>query len=900
MDDHVAKALKSHTQRIERLSTVIQGTHDLEKRIHEVLDTSAPPKLITTGEETTICNAIQQKTAIAVVGERNCGKSSLINELLGRDVVPVADTPCTSRVVWLRYADNEYIRLLKTDGTVIEGSYKTLLKSAETEGVGNETLRDFAVLKGADRGNESLVGQIVEVGLKHPFLKCGIELIDSPGRNENKTLDAVVDKLLTNKAIPLLIYVIDGNLCVRPEDTASIQFFREKCPQTTILYVCSKADVDSVANEMDAASSDEDDDDDDDDDEDGTHGRQTHSHPTDHPLIIEKRARILRELQRHSFVEGADRRSFHALSIREVRLVRSRDNGEADNGFVQNFKVFKKSLANTLDGYYKKVLSTVVGILERCHSRCFIAFSSEQSSLTEEGEEMTKTLETARQCENQLFTKIKKAVEDVSEDIHKIVENSMQRAKEKLAYHTLSSSKEKVVAFDLLLIHPEVIKKYGVGILCNDKFKRLHKACHEARNFIANSVIHHVESEVGRLLDNEVTSSLWPLVVETMEVLNNPTLRRNLDSVYQLIDSGSDYSEVTSSSLTKLVNSLLIAVKEATIVYFLQTFGVLPMVDLAVELFNEDPSQDIKVDQLSQRLISEVHTDDLRDSILNACNDQMNECHTLFENTIAELEAFMGEVLEQSRGLLGTKVLNIVSDLAVLEIQNQGLKYRGPLATGMELLHGDHAAIHNYKGHWPLGDPGRYVVRVVQNSDAATWRRNLTSLYYGSNCCQSDYLTRICGWTLPEPDILNIVMEKAESSLDKVSLSAKECLDVLLDVVKGIQAIHESGYIYNDLKPKNILLTATKRAKINTCKGNYEILREQAANVDIHQIGELALWLQDTKIPQSAASKPGINVWGSHAIDHRVQSLIDKCTAKHKQITIDDVIRDIEDIVGEY
>ena len=47
--------------------------------------------------------------------------------------------------------------------------------------------------------------------MHHPFLKSGIELIDSPGRNENDALDDVVDEFFEKGTTPLVVYVIDGN-----------------------------------------------------------------------------------------------------------------------------------------------------------------------------------------------------------------------------------------------------------------------------------------------------------------------------------------------------------------------------------------------------------------------------------------------------------------------------------------------------------------------------------------------------------------------------------------------------------------------------------------------------------------------------------------------------------------
>ena len=70
-------------------------------------------------------------------------------------------------------------------------------------------------------------------------------------------------------------------------------------------------------------------------------------------------------------------------------------------------------------------------------------------------------------------------------------------------------------------------------------------------------------------------------------------------------------------------------------------------------------------------------------------------------------------------------------------------------------------------------------------------------------------LLRLFGWVFPQPDVLHVVMEKAERGL----LSALQSglllpirMNIAVDVAKGLKAIHEINYIYEDLKPENVLV----------------------------------------------------------------------------------------------
>ena len=70
-------------------------------------------------------------------------------------------------------------------------------------------------------------------------------------------------------------------------------------------------------------------------------------------------------------------------------------------------------------------------------------------------------------------------------------------------------------------------------------------------------------------------------------------------------------------------------------------------------------------------------------------------------------------------------------------------------------------------------------------------------------------LLRLYGWVFAEPEVLHVVMEKAEKGLlhalqEELTLLIR--MNIALDVAKGLKAIHDIGYIHEDLKPGNILV----------------------------------------------------------------------------------------------
>ena len=159
--------------------------------------------LYTAKEKKEVTDLFDQKPALILVGQINCGKSSIINELLGCKVIPTSDQPSTARIVRVCYAEEPYCRLVDKDGKTLE-EIKMMCKE------GNRIPREKIELGPNDRDDPRRVGAIVETGINIEFLKCGITIIDSPGINESEALDNLVKEQLENP-LAFVIYVVDGH-----------------------------------------------------------------------------------------------------------------------------------------------------------------------------------------------------------------------------------------------------------------------------------------------------------------------------------------------------------------------------------------------------------------------------------------------------------------------------------------------------------------------------------------------------------------------------------------------------------------------------------------------------------------------------------------------------------------
>jgi small GTP-binding protein len=106
-----------------------------------------------------------EKFNLVVVGQFKRGKSTLINALVGENILPTAVVPLTSIVTTLHHGTNEKITVSFADG------------HAET--IGRDRLQEYVT----EKLNPENVKNVEQVDIELPcgFLKSGVYLVDTPG-----------------------------------------------------------------------------------------------------------------------------------------------------------------------------------------------------------------------------------------------------------------------------------------------------------------------------------------------------------------------------------------------------------------------------------------------------------------------------------------------------------------------------------------------------------------------------------------------------------------------------------------------------------------------------------------------------------------------------------------------
>ena len=167
---------------------------------------------------------------IQVIGTFSNGKSTVINSLLGEEVLPAYALPTTAVINEVKYGDNKeailYFRNPLPENLPASLSVKAL-KHMKTYGMKNipplhisyNEIEDYVVIPMGEDPKEMLLEspyEKVELFWPLPMLKEGVEIIDSPGLNESDTRARVTMDYLS-KADAILFVLAADHLCSKDE-----------------------------------------------------------------------------------------------------------------------------------------------------------------------------------------------------------------------------------------------------------------------------------------------------------------------------------------------------------------------------------------------------------------------------------------------------------------------------------------------------------------------------------------------------------------------------------------------------------------------------------------------------------------------------------------------------------
>jgi GTP-binding protein EngB required for normal cell division len=211
---------------------------DLRARLALAGETAGAALLQTLGEVIATHGLVEFRTALsaildtlerrglelAVFGRVNTGKSSLLNRLLERDVLPVGVTPITAVPIRIRFGPEPRLLVSLADGPARELDVSELpAYASERENPGNA---------------RRVVRLVVE--LPAPFLQSGVTLVDTPGLGSLATSGAA-ETLAYLPQCDVAAVLVDAGSTITGDDLSTVGLLLAAGARVSVLL--SKADL---------------------------------------------------------------------------------------------------------------------------------------------------------------------------------------------------------------------------------------------------------------------------------------------------------------------------------------------------------------------------------------------------------------------------------------------------------------------------------------------------------------------------------------------------------------------------------------------------------------------------------------------------------------------------------
>lgn len=149
------------------------------------------------------------KFSVGIMGEFKRGKSTVINALLGKEIMPADILPCSATMNRVTYDLRPHAQVIKNDGSVIEVSV--------------DEIADY-VTKTNDE-NTKRAEMVDEAIVYYPcqFCQNGVDIVDTPGLNDDERMDRISEEI-----IPRLDAVIMVIVPGAPFSKSEAEFVRNK------------------------------------------------------------------------------------------------------------------------------------------------------------------------------------------------------------------------------------------------------------------------------------------------------------------------------------------------------------------------------------------------------------------------------------------------------------------------------------------------------------------------------------------------------------------------------------------------------------------------------------------------------------------------------------------------
>lgn len=165
--------------------------------------------------------------SVGIMGEFKRGKSTVINSLLEREIMPSDIMPCSATMNRVTYDTEAHVKLKMMDGSV--------------KPIGIDELIDYVTK--LTKENESRASEVREAIVYYPcrFCQNGVDIIDTPGLNDDERMNQICEEIIPELDAVIMV-IVPGS----PFSMSEAEFVRNKLMTSDLsrlIFLVNKIDV---------------------------------------------------------------------------------------------------------------------------------------------------------------------------------------------------------------------------------------------------------------------------------------------------------------------------------------------------------------------------------------------------------------------------------------------------------------------------------------------------------------------------------------------------------------------------------------------------------------------------------------------------------------------------------
>lgn len=173
---------------------------------------------------------------VAIVGEFNRGKSTFINALLGKDILPSGIKPTTATLNRITYGIKPFVKIKFKDGQEKE--------------LNIESLKQYVTKSNSQLAEEAT--NVEEAIVYYPLHYCqnNVDIIDTPGLNDEANMDKITYSVLPEVDVAIMTIMAESPLSISEKKFIETQLLESNNDLNHIIFVVTG--IDRCHNKEDA------------------------------------------------------------------------------------------------------------------------------------------------------------------------------------------------------------------------------------------------------------------------------------------------------------------------------------------------------------------------------------------------------------------------------------------------------------------------------------------------------------------------------------------------------------------------------------------------------------------------------------------------------------------------